>query len=350
VPSRPATHFWTALAITGGAWLAVQPAAADGAPFTWGQVLDADTGHALAHATRTDPSTGATGQTDEDGAFCLDGPVTALHVICDGYQPQTFRITRPSLVARRHGDGAAGGRRLADTGFALRLQRLPPPEPEVTLLPAHVTLGWRPDSFSEGLTGPGVAPSPSGSLRSAAAWLDASLRLGPALLSGTYGSHWYHGPPLATGERASRLQHQGAVALGYAHHWSRQLATTIGPAITLQQNSVLAPPPGQSSQEPLAVASTRWGAGLLAGVAAWPWPVLPVTLEARLGLFPATWQLTDGLHPAPQGMWAMQGSLGLRWYPLPRLGLDLRYLYDHWQTTAYYQGSHGGALGGMILF
>jgi hypothetical protein len=49
-------------------------------------------------------------------------------------------------------------------------------------------------------------------------------------------------------------------------------------------------------------------------------------------------------------MWALQGSLGLRWYPLPRLGLDLRYLYDHWQTTAYYQGSHGGALGGMILF
>jgi hypothetical protein len=351
---RPLTRIWTALAVCGGTWLSVTlPAPAEeSSQFVWGQVLDAETGQPIDGATLHDPGSGASLQTDESGRFFFARTVPVVQVSRTDYQSQAFNLPRPSLVARR-GGGGEGRTRLSQSGFTLRLRRLPPTtlsEPMVAVLPSHITLGWRPDFVTERFSDAAGADNRDGP-RSATGWIDGAVNLGPVMLSGTFGSHWDEVRRTGTSASVGRWEHQGTFALNYVQRWNQHLAAAFGPAFVLQQISLLEPPGQQGrQQDDLDVASTRWGAGLQAMLSAWPWQAVPVALEIRLGLYPATWQLTDSVNRAPQGMWAMQGSAGLRWYPVPRFGLDLRYLYDHWQTIAYYQGSHGVSLGGSLVF
>jgi hypothetical protein len=325
---------------------AMSARAEDAGQFTWGQILDADTGKPVAGAL-VDAAGGQSLTTDATGSFFFPRAVATLQVRREGYTSQTLSIDRPSLVLRRERLAPTAGPSLQDSGVTVRLRHLPVFRP----LPNHLTLGWRPDSLQEGHAGNDGFRFNTAGPRPAAAWLDGGVHLGSTLLTGNYTSQLYRLTRSDSRESFGRWQHQGTLGLGYAHQWGSGLAAAIGPAVVFQQINLLDPPAAQNrTKDYLDVASSRWGAGLQATIATWPWATLPITADARFGWFPATWQLTDSLNLVPQGLWALQGSAGLRWYPVPTFAFDCRYLYDHWQTSAYYQGSHGMTLGGTLVF
>lgn len=343
----------TALCLVGGVSLTAMAQNTDGGRFTWGQIVDQETGKPVAGAAVTDPESHTTLTTDESGTFFFTGAIHSLQITRSGYDAQTVALTGPGLVGVRNRLAPSQSRTIAQTGERILLRRTPPPLPQsnTPILPSQLTLSWRADTLTETHTGTdGVSFNGAGP-RATAVWLDGGLRLGSALLMGTYTSNWYGLQRSDTGDRFSRLQHQGTLGALFAHRWGERAGIALGPTAILQQITLFnAPTPQNRAPDYLDVSSTRWGAGLLLTGAVVPVPAWPITLDARAGIYPWTWQLTDSVNLAPGGMWSLQGSIGARWFPWRNMGVDIRYVYDGWQTAAYYQGSHGAALGWLVAF
>lgn len=222
--------------------------------------------------------------------------------------------------------------------------------PRAPLLTSEVSLGWWPGHVGEGYAaGDGTAyrlggPWPTG------ARMAGRARLGPFLLLGAYGTSVYSLWRDDTRQAFGRWQQQGELEAVYCVHWTSNLSIAAGPSLLLDRTDVLDLPALQGrTLDYLDMPLLRFSGGVTAmGAFALPTP-WPMTLDARVAVHPLAWLQTAAPFDA-SGLWSLQGSAGIRWYPWGRFGLDARYRYHGWQTPAYHQGQHGLQLGGVYTF
>jgi hypothetical protein len=314
----------------------------------WGFGADVRTRKAIGGALVTDPVSRAQARTDATGYFLLPVAARKVTVSGDGYQTGSFALREPVTTAGARPSGP-GERSLGQSGNLILLVPVekPAPAPSPNLV-THLTASYCPGLVAESHGNQDGSLTRFGGLLPLGVRLGGMVRLEPFLIEGRLGYGTY---PLAFGDTGDvfwRQETQVAVSGLFPQQWGRSVSTAFGPALLVDQigisRNTLAP--GASYVEQ---GMTRVALGVM-GIAAYTLPVpVPVLVDARLAVHPATW-VEAARSFSGIGVWTLDASLGARWMLWGQWGVDARYAFLGWQANEYYQSLHGLAVGGVRNF